>query len=263
MSSLRLFLIGTVMGIADLIPGVSGGTIAFVTGIYQDLIESLQKINLRFLIPLGSGIVLSVVALARLFTFLLSSPLSRCALFAFFFGVVISATFFCLKKVRPRQFSHWAMLAFGCGLALLLASTSSLRSHEEYGFLGLFLCGNLTIVAMLLPGISGSYLLNLLGVYPIALQALNHPVQNFSLLLPLCLGGSVGLLIFSALIKRLFHSYPTFLLSFLIGFMIGGLRSLWPWKEAVYFSSLFFVILGLICPILLQIRLSHSKRIEV
>ncbi|NGX53419.1 MAG: hypothetical protein K1000chlam4_00130 [Chlamydiae bacterium] len=263
MSLLRLFLIGAVMGIADLIPGVSGGTIAFITGIYKDLIESLQKFNLRFLLPLGLGVALAFITLSRLFSFLLYDSRSRCCLFAFFFGVVISATFFCLKKTRPRQFSDWAMLALGCGLALLLVSATSLRSHGGEGFLWLFFCGTLTTVAMLLPGISGSYLLNLLGVYPIALQALNHPLQNFSQLLPLCLGGSVGLLVFSGLIKRLLQSYPTVLLSLLIGFMVGGLRSLWPWHEDYYLLSFFFVIFGMICPILLQISVNHTRRIEV
>ncbi len=241
-----IYLRGLLMGAADIVPGVSGGTIAFITGIYDRLIAAISAVDhhtamrlLRgqwrsavaaidggFLLALGLGIVTSIATLAHLLGWLLEAyPL---LVWAFFFGLIAGSAF-----VLVRHVSHWqgitvAALATGvmvaAGIALLPAT------QLGSGNLALFVAGFIAICAMILPGISGSFILVLLGMYTPVLTA----VEDFHLL-PLGIlatGALCGLLVFSRLLNWLLTHFHAACMALLTGFLIGSLLVVWPWKAA-------------------------------
>ncbi|MGB5237316.1 MAG: DUF368 domain-containing protein [Flavobacteriaceae bacterium] len=238
---------GMAMGAADVVPGVSGGTIAFISGIYEELITSLNNINLstlqtwksegikaawqklngNFLLALFSGIAVSVVSLAKLISWLLENqPIS---VWSFFFGLVLASIFFV-----ARDISRWnaaTILVFVLG-ALSAFFITSLPPADNSGSLPFFfLSGALAVCAMILPGISGAFILVLLGSYKTVLDAVHE--RNFLILSVVALGAVFGLLSFARLLKWMFHHYKNVTLALLTGFILGSLNKIWPWKEVL------------------------------
>ena len=244
-----IYLRGIAMGAADVVPGVSGGTVAFITGIYQQLLHSISAVNLvalrllfsegvgpcwrhingTFLLTLLLGILTSVLSLAHIISYLLDNyPLY---LWSYFFGLIAASSVHI-----GRQLSRWNLAA----LALLLLGTAIAYSVSQLtpvgvipGPLMIFGGGALAICAMILPGISGSLILVLLGLYGPVLDA----VKNFqwSMLLSFVAGCGVGLLLFSRLLSWLFSRFADLTLALLTGFLVGSLAIVWPWKHALRF----------------------------
>ncbi|MFK5890787.1 MAG: DUF368 domain-containing protein [Flavobacteriaceae bacterium] len=236
---------GIAMGAADVVPGVSGGTIAFISGIYQELIETINAINLKalkalkdegikaawkaingnFLISLLSGIGLSVITLAQLIKWLLENK--PIMVWSFFFGLVLASIFFVGKQVSKWNIKHIVVLILGAIVAYYITIMPAMGGNNSLLFF--FVAGALAICAMILPGISGSFILVLLGAYKPVLEALH--TKDFKTILILMLGAVVGLLTFSRLLKWMFDHHKDTTLAVLTGFIIGSLNKIWPWKN--------------------------------
>jgi putative membrane protein len=233
---------GVLMGLAEVVPGVSGGTMAFITGIYPDLVSSLARFglssvpmlaqpgkfyahhNLRFLLSLGLGMVLGVLLFAQLMHFLLVAfqPL----VWAFFSGV-IAASVIVIGRVRaPKALWGWAPVGLLLGILLLWLPVAA----GEHGLLGLFFGSAIAVCAWLLPAISGSFVLLTLGMYDQVISAIAE--LNWPVLFTVLAGCVSGVLLFVRLLSWLLHHFREALLSFLTGFMLGSLPKLWPWQDA-------------------------------
>ena len=238
---------GMAMGAADVVPGVSGGTIAFISGIYEELIDSINKVNLKslkllkdeglkafwkevnanFLLALLIGIGISVVSFAKLIRHLLENhPI---LIWSFFFGLVLASIIYVAKKISRWYAGTVFMLLAGCLIAYFITTLSPQEAVVTYPFV--FLSGALAICAMILPGISGSFILLLLGMYKPVLDAIHF--KDFGLIAVLMAGAVVGLLSFSRLLKWLFDHYENLTLAVLTGFIIGSLNKIWPWKHVL------------------------------
>ncbi|MEH0667381.1 DUF368 domain-containing protein [Vibrio scophthalmi] len=247
MSYFSTFLKGLAMGAADVVPGVSGGTIAFITGIYDTLLESIRRINPSligvvkrdgiaaafshinglFLISLFAGVFTSIATLAKVISWLLTyHPIP---LWSFFFGLILVSVVHMLKQVQHRSLNRLVFLALGVGFAYSITVLQPLQLEPTH--LNVFLAGTIAICAMILPGISGSFILLLLGMYAPVLGA----VKAFDLpILALFLTGCVvGILSFSHLLSWLLRRFRDFTLVFLTGLMLGTLPKIWPWKETI------------------------------
>ncbi|GIU41261.1 DUF368 domain-containing protein [Shewanella colwelliana] len=247
MKYLLTYLKGMAMGAADVVPGVSGGTIAFITGILDTLLESIARINPRligvvkekgvkaafehingpFLVAVFGGILTSIFTLAKLITYLLASyPIP---VWSFFFGLIIISVIHMLKQVQG--FSLVRLLLFGAGVAFAWVITVLNPIALEMTYLNVFIGGSIAICAMLLPGISGSFILLLLGLYTSVLSA----AKSFDILiLAIFASGCVfGLLTFSHLLSALLRRYHDATLIFLTGLMLGTLGKIWPWKQVL------------------------------
>lgn len=238
---------GMGMGAADVIPGVSGGTIAFITGIYEELIHSIKSINLaalnfllkgklrdlwkhingNFLLAVFGGIFISVLSLAKVIDYLLKEhPI---LIWAFFFGLILASTLVVARKISKWDYSILLAVIIGTGAAFYITSVAPSETTNAAWFV--FFAGALAICAMILPGISGSFILLLLGKYQFALNAVNE----FQIL-PLILLGSgavIGLISFSNLLSWLLKKYHDITVAVLAGFMLGSLNKIWPWKEVI------------------------------
>ncbi|MDA9014763.1 DUF368 domain-containing protein [Porticoccaceae bacterium] len=242
---LLLFLRGVAMGAVDLVPGISAGTIAFVTGIYEELIHSIksfnidalktlknqgfvaawQHINGEFLLILLSGILFSLFSLAGLMRYFLEVfPLQ---LWSFFIGLIIASVIYLLRQHRPQKLFEFALLGVGIVVAYSLSISSAVSVEGTY--LSLFLAGSIALCAMILPGISGSFILVLLGLYPVFINALVNVELDF--LLTFAAGGVIGLMLFSRLLSWLLDHYKNAVIATMCGFLIGSLSILWPWKQ--------------------------------
>jgi putative membrane protein len=273
MARLVLYLKGLAMGIADLIPGVSGGTIAFITGIYEQLIAALKsidkealkllftfkikaffkKIDGSFLFTLIAGILTSILLLANLMKFLLDNhPI---LLWAFFFGLILSSIYVVLKKIKKWNIIGIIMFIVGTVGAYLVTSTKSV--HLPDGPFFIYLSGAIGIIAMILPGISGSYILLILGKYNEVISILTRitsyfkdaisalfkgdmgfitesfPAGDVGLMLLFVLGTITGLMAFSRVLNWLFKNHHDMAVFTLAGFMLGSLNVIWPWKEII------------------------------
>ncbi|MFD1218210.1 MULTISPECIES: DUF368 domain-containing protein [Microbulbifer] len=238
---------GLAMGAADVVPGVSGGTIAFITGIYQELLDSLSRIgpqsvktlfgegvvaawrqvNGNFLLALFGGILVSVFSLAKLIGYLLQHyPI---VVWGFFFGLILASVFPIVRRVPRWSWRCWLALLTGVLMAILV---SEMRPTEIAATpYTLFFSGALAICAMILPGISGSFILLMIGIYPQVIKAV-HEIQVAAL--GWFAGGAIcGLLLFSRLLSWLMHRFPSVTLSFLVGILLGSLKIVWPWKLSV------------------------------
>lgn len=252
---------GLAMGAADVVPGVSGGTIAFISGIYEELLESIDGINLKFfgvwktdgfkaawrsvngnfLLTLFLGIAISIVSLAKLIKWLLVNE--SVLLWSFFFGLVLASVFYIGKQIR--SWNIWITIAIIVAtiLSYLVTITDPLASPENN--LYLLFCGFIAIIAMILPGISGAFILLILGAYETAINTVDDLFQsvvtlNFDLFkaafikfLMLAIGAIIGLKSFSKLLNWMFKNYRNLTLAMLTGFMIGSLNKIWPWKETL------------------------------
>ncbi|MFV0248528.1 MAG: DUF368 domain-containing protein [Tenacibaculum sp.] len=245
---LLLGLKGMAMGAADVVPGVSGGTIALISGIYQELLKTLSSINTgllqvllkegvkkawiqlngNFLISLFLGILISILSLAKIIAWLLKEQ--PILLWSFFFGLVSASIIYLVKQVSRWNFIVVILFAIGTILAYYLTVLSPLETKKPSD-LFLFLAGALAICAMILPGISGSFILLLLGVYKPVLEAINN--KNLYIIALVGAGAFAGLLIFSRALKWLFVNYKNYTLAVLAGFILGSLNKIWPWKKAL------------------------------
>lgn len=242
---LIISLKGVAMGAADVVPGVSGGTIAFVSGIYEELINSINQINFKtlkilknkgiaaawrsingnFLLALIIGIFISVISLARIIRHLMETQ--PILLWSFFFGLVLASVIYVAKQITQWRLISIIMLIIGAIVAYFITIIPPQNMHISNGFI--FLAGALAICAMILPGISGSFILLLLGAYKPVLDAIHY--KDFKTLFFLFFGAIVGLLTFSRVLKWLFDNYQNLTLATLTGFIIGSLNKIWPWKK--------------------------------
>jgi len=246
---LILFLKGMGMGAADVVPGVSGGTIAFISGIYEELIDSIKSIdgkalklfflfkwvdfwkviNGKFLITVLFGIIVSVFSLAKLISYLLETQSIK--IWSFFFGLVIISAITILREIKKWNIGVGFMLLFGIAIAYYITIASPSATPNEWWFI--ILSGAIAICAMILPGISGAFILLILGKYEYitgALQEVNLPIIALFVL-----GCVFGLLSFVRVISWVLKKYYYLAVALLSGFMIGSLNKVWPWKEAISF----------------------------
>jgi len=243
-----ILLKGVAVGVANVIPGVSGGTIALITGIFERLINSLksfglgalklllsgkwklfvEKTDFYFLVTLMVGVVLALVTLARIFDFLFTHyPVY---IWSFFFGLILASVYFVGKTVEKWNVATIASFTVGAVVAVLFTFLTPATQND--GFLYLVLCGVVAVCSMILPGLSGSFVLILLGNYQlIAIDAINN--RDIAILFPVALGAVVGLVAFSHLLSWVFKRYKDQTIALLTGFILGSLGVIWPWKEAI------------------------------
>jgi putative membrane protein len=235
---------GMAMGGADVIPGVSGGTIAFITGIYEELIDSIKSVDIEafkllfsfklkafwyhingsFLVAVLFGILISILSLARLVTFLMANhPIQ---LWSFFFGLIIISALMVAKEIEQWNLSSISSLVAGIVIAYFITSATPATTPD--GLFYIFLSGMIAICAMILPGISGSFILLILGKYQYVLGALKE--LNLMVIVVFALGCLVGILSFARLVSWLLKNYHLVTISVLVGFMIGSLNKIWPWR---------------------------------
>lgn len=245
--SFLLLLKGMAMGAADVVPGVSGGTIAFITGIYEELIETISRFNLQaiqllfkkgikefwtyingsFLVVLLSGIALSIITLAKVITGLLENyPI---AVWSFFFGLVVASIPLVGRRVKSWKGSRYFAFVAGAIIAFLITQLPPVPNPEVEWYL--FVSGMVAICAMILPGISGSFILLLMGSYITVLDAVNN--RDITLIAIFGAGCVVGLLSFSRLLKFMFRRFHDITVAILSGFLLGSLNKIWPWKNVL------------------------------
>ena len=240
-----LTLKGMAMGAADVVPGVSGGTIAFIAGIYDELINSIKSINMHslkllftgkiaafwkavngnFLFALLLGIAISVFSLAKLITYLLlNEPV---LVWSFFFGLVLASTWFVTKDIKGWNWKTVAGFVGGAVIAYYITVATPAETSTNLMFI--FLCGAIAICAMILPGISGSFILVLLGKYFYVMEAVK--TLDLVVLGVFAFGAALGITSFSRVLSYALKNFRNITLSVLSGFMLGSLNKVWPWKE--------------------------------
>ena len=240
-----LTLKGMAMGAADVVPGVSGGTIAFIAGIYDELINSIKRINMHslkllftgkiaafwkavngnFLFALLLGIAISVFSLAKLITYLLlNEPV---LVWSFFFGLVLASTWFVTKDIKGWNWKTVAGFVGGAVIAYYITVATPAETSTNLMFI--FLCGAIAICAMILPGISGSFILVLLGKYFYVMEAVK--TLDLVVLGVFAFGAALGITSFSRVLSYALKNFRNITLSVLSGFMLGSLNKVWPWKE--------------------------------
>ena len=235
------------MGAADVVPGVSGGTIALITGVYEELVNSLksidasaikillkgkpalfwEKINGTFLLVLFSGVLISVFSLARLLKSLITSH--PVLVWSFFFGLIVASALLVTGKIKRWNIPKIIALVSGAVLMYFITRFSPAETTEAYWFI--FISGALAICAMILPGISGAFILLILGKYHFILTS----ISNLDIPVILVFGAGVvtGLLSFARFLSWLLGRYHDLTISALAGFIIGSLNKIWPWKETI------------------------------
>ena len=238
------YLKGIAMGIADLIPGISGGTIALLLGIYSDFISSLRsinfdsilyiinldfkklshQINLPFLIPVIFGVFTAIISFSFLISYLLE--FYREAIFSFFFGLILFSASKIIFNLSPSSNVDFLQIFLGiiCGFAISLMDPIGTGEN----FLSIFFSGLIAITAMLLPGISGSYILLILGKYDLIINSLSN--FEYKIIIVFASGAVLGILLFSRIISMLLRLYFRRTILFLSGLMLGALNKLWPWQ---------------------------------
>nr|AOE12553.1 integral membrane protein [uncultured bacterium] len=242
-----LLLKGMAMGAADVVPGVSGGTIAFISGIYEELLETINSVNLgalktlkkegvkatwksingNFIITLFLGIGISIASLAKLISYLLEAhPI---LIWSFFFGLVLASIVYVGKQVKSWNVGAVISLIIGTGLAFWITVLPPMANSGELWFI--FVSGMIAICAMILPGISGSFILLLMGSYKTVLEALKD--KELMTIGVFMAGAVIGLLSFSSVLKWMFAKYHDLTIAILTGFLIGSLNKLWPWKDTI------------------------------
>ena len=245
--TLKLLGVGLCMGAANIIPGVSGGTIAFLFGIYADLINAIKSVDMRlltlfskkqwseladylpwrFLAALLSGVLAAILSLAKLMSWLLHNQ--PVATYAFFFGLILATA-----PVIGRTLKHWSRVHIILGLISTLAmyvfvGMVPVNTPESLWFL--FLCGAIAVSTMILPGISGSFVLVILGKYQYIIDCITH--RELVPLAVVGLGCVVGILVFIRLLHWLLDRFHDATLVVLTGMVVGSLRKIWPWKETL------------------------------
>ncbi|MCW3149032.1 DUF368 domain-containing protein [Stutzerimonas stutzeri] len=245
-NALLLYAKGMAMGAADVVPGVSGGTVAFITGIYDELLRSIAALpyavrplvrgrlveawataNAGFLLTLLAGVLTSVFSLARLITYLLEQhPIP---VWSFFFGLILVSVHLVAKEIQRRNLSRGVSFVLGVAFAYWITVAAPMQWGTDS--LSLFFAGAIAICAMILPGISGSFILVLLGLYPAVLGAVRS--MDIGVLLVFAGGCALGLLSFAKLLSWTLRKWRDLTLAFLTGLMLGSLNKVWPWKETL------------------------------
>lgn len=242
-----LMLKGIAMGAADVVPGVSGGTVAFIVGIYEELINSIKSINptnlkllfslriaefwkainANFLLALVSGIGISIFSLAKLITYLLENE--PVLVWAFFFGLVLCSTYFVAKTITQWDWKTYLFFFIGTVAAYFITVATPAETPSNLFFI--FLCGAIAICAMILPGISGSFILVLLGKYFYIMSAVKS--LDIVVMLVFICGAFIGITSFSNVLSFLLRRFHNTTIATLAGFMLGSLNKVWPWKETI------------------------------
>ena len=242
-----IFLKGVAMGAANVIPGVSGGTIALITGIYERLINAIKSFDMgaiklllsgklkdfwqyidgSFVLAIFLGIGISIVSLAKLLEYLLETQ--ETYTMAFFFGLILLSIYFVGKTVNKWDFSSVFMLLLGTAIAIGIALLAP--AGEDNSFFYVFLCGIVAICSMILPGLSGSFVLIIMGNYALILRSIGE--ADMGILLPLALGCAAGLIAFSHLLSWIFKNYHDQTIALMTGFILGSLAIIWPWKNTL------------------------------
>ncbi len=245
--NIGFFLKGIGMGAANVIPGVSGGTIALITGIFEKLINSIKSfnltairllfrgkfkdfashVNLSFLVVVLSGVALSIISMAKLFGYLFSNfPVY---IWAYFFGMILASVYFVGKTIKKWSVNTIFMFVLGTGVAIGI--TILKPASENSTFLYLIVCGVVAACSMILPGLSGSFVLILMGNYELVMiNAVNN--REILILLPVVIGAGFGLLAFSYFLSWVFKKFKDQTIALLTGFIFGSLGILWPWKHS-------------------------------
>lgn len=247
---LILYLKAFCMGVADLIPGVSGGTIAFITGIYEGMLDAVSSVNkrslaallrldfkgflsvvhIRFLIPLFGGILSAVFLLARLMHYLISEkPIPT---WATFFGLIGASIIVIFRELdHPKAAKNLIPLVVGAVFAWIMVSLIPVNTPTDSWFI--YLCGVIAITAMILPGLSGSFLLLILGKYEFITGAVKSPFSDghMIILLTFVAGTVTGIMGFTRILNWFLKHYRSQTMAFLTGILIGSMKKVWPWKE--------------------------------
>lgn len=279
---LSLFFKGLAMGVANVIPGVSGGTIAFITGIFERLINAIKSINLQaiklfftgkwkafakhidlyFLIAVLSGVAVAIISVAKLFKILFENyPVY---IWSFFLGLILASIFFVGKTISKWDFKVILSFVIGTAFAVIIAFTKP--ASENANFLYLIVCGIIAACSMILPGLSGSFVLILLGNYQLVM--INAVTEfNVGVLLPVVIGAGLGLIGFSYFLSWVFKTFRNQTIAILTGFILGSLAIIYPWKQPIttvfgnkiktigydwyipqinteFFIAVFFILLG-------------------
>jgi len=240
-----ILLKGMAMGIAELVPGVSGGTIAFVAGIYEEFITTINNVNLKtlklwrtdgfksfwialngnFLAVLLFGMAISILSFTKLIKWLLENePIS---IWAFFCGLVLASVIVVAKSIKKWNLPVVLLLALGAIVAYYITSLPPSANTDSLPFI--FLSGAIAICAMVLPGISGSFILVLMGSYKTVIDAIDE--KDFKILITMALGMIFGILSFARVLKWMFDNHKNITLALLTGFILGSLNKIWPWKR--------------------------------
>jgi len=246
-SYIVLAIKGFCMGASDVVPGVSGGTMAFILGIYKELIESIGSFDLvffkllfslklgdafnhiswRFLVAVGSGILMAIFSLARVLSWLLQNrPI---LIWSFFFGLIVASLFTVSRYLERYNPSIVACIGLGAACTYFLVGLVPLSTPDTPWFL--FMSGAIAICAMILPGISGAFILVFLGKYHYVLEAVNN--RDFLTLFIVAAGAGVGIISFVRFLNWFLNKYYNFTIAILTGFMLGALRKIWPWKKSL------------------------------
>ncbi|WP_417335590.1 DUF368 domain-containing protein [Halobacteriovorax marinus] len=249
---LMLSLKGFCMGTADLIPGVSGGTVAFITGIYEPLLEAvasikknffvdlvtlrwkeaLSSVHLRFIIPLALGMIFAILSLARVMHYLIKEqPIPT---WSAFFGLIAASIIVIWKDIdKPTKPMNLMFIAIGAAIAWVLVSLIPVTTPFDWWFI--YLCGIIGITAMILPGLSGSFLLLILGKYEFITGAIKNPFlpENMVTIGIFLCGTATGLLGFSKILNYFMKHFRTQTMALLTGILIGSMKKVWPWKEVL------------------------------
>lgn len=235
------------MGAANVIPGVSGGTIALITGIYERLINAIKSIDLKalklllnrdwkafwtvidgtFLTALFLGIGVSIVSLAKLLEYALEKH--ETLTMAFFFGLILISVFLVARTVKQWGATTYIAMAIGTAIAVGIALLAP--ASENNSFIYVFACGIVAMCSMILPGLSGSFVLIIMGNYALILGAIGS--ANLSILLPLALGCAFGLIAFSHVLAWIFKHFHDLTVALMSGFILGSLAIIWPWKNTL------------------------------
>lgn len=258
---LIITLKGLAMGAADVVPGVSGGTIAFISGIYQELIDSINNVNLSvlktlkrdglkaaweqvngsFLLALLSGIGISILTFSKVITHLLETQ--PILVWSFFFGLIIASITLIWKEITSWKLVDILFLLIGITVSYYITIARPVSSPDSYWYL--FLSGFIAIIAMILPGISGAFILLLMGSYETVIGTINTfskglTTANSEILISALLklgvfavGAIIGLKSFSKILHWMFEHHKNTTLTLLVGFMVGSLNKVWPWKEVL------------------------------
>jgi putative membrane protein len=240
------FFKGFAMGAANVIPGVSGGTIALITGIFERLIDSLKSFNIKalqllikgkikefaeytdliFLITVLLGTGISIISFAKILTFLfINYPIF---IWSYFFGLIVASVWFVGRTIDKINFSVIFWFLFGTTVAITITILKPATENSNFWYL--LLSGIVAICSMILPGLSGSFVLVLMGEYQLVLRAVDN--LNISVLIPVALGSIIGLLAFSHLLSWLYKKYKNQTIALLTGFILGSLAILWPWQHS-------------------------------
>jgi len=247
-----LVLKGIAMGAANVIPGVSGGTMALITGIFERLIDAIKFFNIKaikllfslkfkefakhvdlyFLIAVFAGIAIAIITLAKLFGYLFENyPVY---IWSYFFGLVLASVYFVGKTVTKWKISVIITFILGTSAAVIISVLNP--ATENSGLIYLLICGVVAMCSMILPGLSGSFVLILMGNYQLVMiDAVND--RDLEILIPVIIGAAIGILAFSHILSWVFKRYRDQTISLLTGFILGSLSILWPWQRLIYLKN--------------------------